>query len=81
MVTTKELNEAVEKHLDMFVKALKNIHHPEENIGVVAQVADVTTAVALYRSSKNLERLSFALIGLTAVLALLTAVLVWRTWL
>jgi hypothetical protein len=40
---------------------------------------EALAAVGMYRSSRQLERLTMVLVALTAVLTVLTAVLLWRT--
>jgi hypothetical protein len=66
-----------------FIEALR-----KANVGTVMTdsgiskppIAMTVAAVALYRSSKRLEKLSVILVALTVILAILTAVLILRTF-
>lgn len=79
MISDKRLNEAISRHEEMLVRYLES--EPEGSLNpTTLNIANIMAAIGMYRSSKRLECLSLVLIALTVVLAVLTATLVWRTF-
>jgi hypothetical protein len=85
MIDWKQVEEQFERYAPQFLRYLANKRDEEisvlgENTTCYAEVAEPLAALALYKSSERLEQLNKVLVVLSFVLAVLTAILIWRTF-
>ncbi len=84
MIHEKRLNAVINRHGEALLRALEDAPNHQGPIQLsldgVVDVSNALAAIAMYRSTKRLERLTGALVALTGVLAILTATLVWEAF-
>jgi cytochrome b subunit of formate dehydrogenase len=84
MVDWKELDKTIERHANEFQRLLEDALDDRKvfvtglSFDGVVSVSNAVAAIALYRSTKRVEKLTYVLVGLTTVLAILTGVTLWR---
>ena len=82
MNNRERLDKVLDKHLNSLIGWLEFVNAADpmrSPIHEFAPIIEAVAAVGMYRSSRQLERLTQVLVVLTIVLAFLTAVLLWRT--
>jgi hypothetical protein len=83
MVRRKEIEAEFEFYQDQILKQLQKYHDPKEfenRSKFLTAIANALAAMALYYSSKKVETYSRILAILTVILIMLTAALIWKTW-
>ncbi len=83
MVKRKEIETEFEFYQEKILKLLQNYHDDKEfdNRSIfLTSIANALAAMALYYSSKKVETYSRILAVLTVILIMLTAALIWQTF-